>query len=110
MSSFQQLAEWDWVVTFRSLRLHHVAEADWDDLDREWGGPALLSCGRRSEWVMIPGIFSRMGGTRCQRCCTVVGYPQGVGSPKNDEACRHRADARATAATDRRATSDVPDS
>lgn len=60
--------------------------ADWDDWD---GDPvdstALCGVGFRQT---IPGLFSRMGARRCPDCCDRLGYPHGVGSPKNDPECR----------------------
>jgi hypothetical protein len=91
------LAEWDWVVggTGRSKFLHHLAS--FDDPKQagdDWGGPGVASCGYRNDWFCIPGIFTRMGAERCPRCCKAVGFPVGVGSPKNDEALRPLVEAR----------------
>jgi hypothetical protein len=50
--------------------------------------PIRLACGRVAEGLWIPGMFTRMGAERCKGCCRALGYPQGKGSPKNDDACR----------------------
>lgn len=81
------LWEWDWGYTRNGRLLHHAADLK---LEREYGetqGEAVTSCGRRV-FLMIPGIFSRMGMERCGRCCDALGYPRGIGSPKNDDECR----------------------
>lgn len=45
------------------------------------------ACGTGAR-LYIPGPFSRMETPRCPDCCDVLGYPQGDGSPKNDEEIR----------------------
>ena len=81
-------AEYDWVVPASGRGvLHHAqdAEADADD----WVlYDVLTSCGRPMEGAYIPGMLTRMGAKRCSQCCDRLGYPRGIGSPKNDEACR----------------------
>ena len=106
MSDFQGLAEWDWVYSpvNRYRTLHAITEADWDTLDREWGGHAVMACGREGR-VSIPGMFSRMGANRCRACCKAMGFPTGKGSPKNDDACRPLVEARLAAFA---APSDTP--
>lgn len=86
---FIEYAEWDWIATPTGSYLHHLAELD-DPLQagEDWGGPGRLSCGAHSVWVTIPGLFSRMGGRRCPRCCKRLGILEGTGSPKNDDALR----------------------
>ncbi len=87
------LAEWDWVTDYRGRpsreRLHNLASADdpaeWED---NAGGAGVTSCGKRSDWWSIPGLFSRMSVKRCKACCDALGYPHGKGSPKNDAECR----------------------
>lgn len=83
-STDRELAEWDWVVFPNYGRLHHLAESEghWEQYDQ-----GVTSCGRRG-MLAIPGLFTRMGAERCNRCCDKVGYPRGKGSPKNDDACR----------------------
>lgn len=94
------LMEWDWCYTARATRLHHASLTveQYEDLG-EWAhliddGAVRTACGRILMWPSIPGIFSRMGMPRCTRCCTRLGYPQGVGSPKNDSAIRPLVEAR----------------
>ena len=45
----------------------------------------------------IPGLFSRMGATRCRKCCDALGWSRGTGSPKNDNRLRPWAGARLAA-------------
>lgn len=84
------LAEYDWVVTYAGDFLH--APARHIDDDEWWDGDGVenlvTACGRTLKHPSIPGIFTRMGAKRCDRCCDNVGYPRGVGSPKNDDAIR----------------------
>ena len=87
-------AEWDWVYTASpsGRRLHHVAE--WDDpTSDEPQGDGRTTCGVRGR-LSIPGLLSRMGMERCKRCCDALGWPHGIGSPKNDEALRPLVSAR----------------
>lgn len=92
----RELTEWDWIVTdIKGGKLHHLAA--FDDPEQagdDWGGPGSTSCGRHTQWASIPGIFTRMGAARCKRCCKAVGFPEGVGSPKNDKALRPLVEAR----------------
>lgn len=93
--SLVELARYDWVVTasYGSYRdggrLHALAAFD-DDAQAEdqWGGAGTTACGFHSEWLSIPGLFTRMGQKRCRRCCDLTGLPRGEGSPKNDDECR----------------------
>lgn len=81
------LMEWDWVYGFVDdhEELHYLVDHDWDDNDVH--GPGTSACGVDGDWS-IPGMGSRMGSMRCGKCCTVMGFPPGKGSPKNDDACR----------------------
>jgi hypothetical protein len=86
------LAAADWLVTKSWNRLH---DADLNPVDRDdladqgyLDGPVRLACGRRAAWVSIPGVLTRLGAPRCTGCCRATGLPPGVGSPKNDDACR----------------------
>ncbi len=82
----RELAEWDWVVTRSWNRLH--APAEWDDPEGDgYDEEGATACGRRG-WLSIPGLFTRMGAERCKHCCRMTGFPQGVGSPKNDKTLR----------------------
>lgn len=80
------IAVYDWVVTPTGNVLHKLDAFD-DPLaaENEWGGAGRLTCGLWTEWLRLPGLFERMGLPRCKRCCHRVGFPQGVGSPKNDK-------------------------
>jgi hypothetical protein len=83
---WRELAEWDWVVFDTGRKLHAVKTIDHEDDDGCWARGTSV-CGRvQTFWV--PGLLTRMGAQRCQMCCRRTGMPQGVGSPKNDDACR----------------------
>lgn len=87
------IADYDWLRTPHGELLHHAKLTDEQHKECEdWGGvyddPVTLDCGRTATTVLIPGMFSRMSATRCPRCCAATGLPAGVGSPKNDDACR----------------------
>lgn len=83
----RSLAEWDWLITNRGNVLHHPHSGD-PNPDVMGYHDVQFSCGRTSRWAWIPGVFTRMGAKRCDRCCDRLGYPRGKGSPKNDDACR----------------------
>jgi len=87
-----ELFEWDWGMSPAGKVLHSVGL---DNADPElWGAwPGVSVCGVRSEW-MVPGIFSRLGASRCSRCCRALNIAAGIGSPKNDEALRPWVSAR----------------
>ena len=93
---FAVLAEWDWVYTATEggKRLHHLATIkNPDTVDAEWQADGVSTCGLRKRWV-IPGVLSRMGMSRCAHCCARLGWPRGIGSPKNDDALRPLPEAR----------------
>lgn len=92
---FAAIARVDWVVTRSWNRLHVLPHGPWTeeqalDVAHEWmvPGPVLLGCGRIAAMACIPGVGSRMSLPRCKRCCRVTGFPEGDGSPKNDDRCR----------------------
>lgn len=92
------LMEWDWCYGQTSTVLHHVKLLR-DEHAEEWADTSQLvsataTCGRRLYWLSVPGLLSRMGAKRCARCCDRLGYPRGVGSPKNDDDCRPLVEAR----------------
>ena len=79
----------DWTYTDTTTRLHALAEGQ-PDVD-EWRYEGVkFACGRtpKGGLAWVPGIFSRMYMPRCALCCDRTGLPRGVGSPKNDDACR----------------------
>lgn len=88
-----ELMEWDWVygVVDDHEFLHYLTVHDWDEDDVF--GEGTSACGVDGDWS-IPGFGSRLGAMRCAKCCTVMGYPTGKGSPKNDDACRPLIEAR----------------
>lgn len=86
----RDLILWDWLYTDsdRYAALHwprtYTIDADaWHALDVEF------RCGLTATTAFIPGIGSRMACPRCDACCDAAGLPRGVGSPKNDDTCRH---------------------
>jgi hypothetical protein len=91
-AEFISIGRYDWYVSKSWNRLH------WAEIGNEYHAgiamdwavtePIRLACGRMAEGLWIPGMFSRMGAMRCTGCCRALGYPQGKGSPKNDDACR----------------------
>lgn len=81
------LWECDWATTLHGDKLHHATKATLTDYQDYTSGDGETSCGRKL-FLLIPGMFTRMGAERCGRCCDVLGYPRGTGSPKNDEKCK----------------------
>jgi hypothetical protein len=81
------VARLTWTVTPHGKLLHavRVLDGSFDD----GPAPAVTACGRRT-LLVVPGLFTRMGARRCDRCCDAVGLPHGTGSPKNDPVCRQR--------------------
>lgn len=88
MSQLEELARFDWLYApTRWDKLHAPVEGVFDE--DEWNAQHVtFACGWKTETAFIPGMFSRMGSPRCARCCDKLGYPRGVGSPKNDQGCR----------------------
>lgn len=84
---FFEIGEWDWWYTGTpNCTVLHSATVTYDPI-YDVGGDGVTACGRKLR-LWIPGIFSRMGLRRCTRCCDRLGFPQGIGSPKNDKKCR----------------------
>lgn len=74
-----------WLVLPSWNRLHRVAEIAWDDDDDGMRqGVGTTMCGRTG-FLVMPGIFSRMGLPRCAHCCRLTGVPTGDGAPYNDD-------------------------
>lgn len=97
MNEWREIAEWDWVQLGRGEVLHAVQTLDDPEAtEDEWGGDGTTECGKHG-YLAIPGLLSRMGAPRCQRCCSVTGMPSGVQSPKNVNTCRPVAEARIAA-------------
>lgn len=71
--------------------LHFIAAPEaWNVLvePRSLRGRSFTSaCGLRTRFD-LPGLFSRMGTPRCQRCCKSLGIPWGHGSGANDPALK----------------------
>jgi len=82
----REMGEWDWWYGPPKYRVLHAADVTYNEAE-DTAGYGVSACGWRAHFA-IPGIFSRMGLPRCAKCCVKLGYPGGIGSPKNDEACR----------------------
>ena len=94
-TEWEQLAEWDWAISPYGRILHYPLEIDnRETLDHDWYAKGKAACGFVPLYFSIPGMFTRMGAKRCDKCCDALGYPRGVGSPKNDDACRPMVHAR----------------
>lgn len=102
------IASYDWVLAFVSEctgqceaeaddaycdcdgGLLHAAPADVLPQFNDWDGDSIESpaaCGT-GYLLTIPGVGSRLCLPRCAECCRLTGLPEGIGSPKNDDACR----------------------
>lgn len=82
------LARHDWVYFWRPTRLHALKRVtDKERIVSHWYAPGETMCGRKGD-LFIPGFLSRMSMERCKACCRKMGFPEGVGSPKNDKALR----------------------
>lgn len=89
--TLHELARYDWVVAYEmqfSRVIHQLAAFDDPELaEDEWGGQGRTSCGLKT-YLCIPGLFTRMDAPRCKTCCKIAGFPEGIGSPKNDDDLR----------------------
>jgi hypothetical protein len=86
-AEFRDIARMDWLYALpRYNKLH--APLDGYDMPHWHAENVTFACGWKVEAANIPGIFSRMSVPRCAKCCDKLGYPRGIGSPKNDDACR----------------------
>lgn len=87
----------EWVYSRTASVLHRVArrsEICSRGKGRWWKESFLMrprklrmACGREL-FVAAPGIFSRIGLKRCDRCCDAIGISHGHGCPLNDRECR----------------------
>lgn len=78
--------DWVYVETDDFTLLHAPGPFD-NDADNDWYGDGPTMCGLEGP-VTIPGIFSRIRLPRCATCCQIMLFPEGNGSPKNDDLCR----------------------
>lgn len=86
-ATLTEYARVDWVVFGEWQRLHNAVELTPDE--HEWCYRSVkTACGLQPDRAYVPGIFTRMGADRCAHCCDRSGFPRGIGSPKNDDACR----------------------
>ncbi len=92
-SEFLDLIEWTWCQTANGLLLHAVHSFDGDDDLFPIGGTGVTVCGVKAR-LDIPGLLSGLGAPRCRKCCRLLGWPDGDGSPKNDDALRPLAEQR----------------
>lgn len=86
------LNDLDWVMSLSGRVLHRAILTPQDDAELTESGQLRgwfdAACGANLSGVVIPGVLTRLATPRCGRCCDALGYPRGVGSPKNDPACR----------------------
>jgi hypothetical protein len=84
----EDLVRYDWLLGAKGRILH----APHPDFPMPTDDPAIAERWRTAcnHWIhgSIPGMFSRLELPRCGRCCDVMGYPPGTGSPRNDPAIR----------------------
>ena len=59
-----------------------------DDEDETSVRYVHFGCGEVAARAHIPSLMSRLGAPRCPGCCAASGLPEGIGSPRNDHACR----------------------
>lgn len=71
-----------WLVTYSWKALHRVSEIQWDEPNEMISGNGITLCGHRA-WMCMPGFPSRIGLKRCQKCCKILGIPEGDGCPFN---------------------------
>jgi len=77
-----------WLICPSGSVLHHgQLDSPPDDTSATLAAAGRTTCGVRTV-LAVPGIVTRMAAPRCRRCCAATGMPSGVGSPKNDPACR----------------------
>lgn len=79
---YEELYEWDWAFCGKhGQKLHHGILKNMAD---HYGATA---CGYEG-YLAIPGWAERQSIDRCVKCCKLLGFPTGTGSPKNDGICR----------------------
>lgn len=92
---------WRWLYAPPAYRvLHRLIVMKWnsdDDPESDYAGRCCTgeaACGYATKgdgnrilpgMFFIPGMFSRMGLSRCKKCCVKVGVPFGDGTPWNDK-------------------------
>lgn len=67
------------------LRLHSVRLYSY--VTPEGKGESCCDGGNADNW-RLPNVTERLLAKRCETCCSALGYPKGVGSPKNSSLCR----------------------
>lgn len=84
----------EWLVLPSWGKLHKLRDAT--ELREDYvpiGVIGTTECGRAG-WLVMPGIFSRMGLPRCTQCCRKLHLPVGDGAPQNDKQLQARWDKR----------------
>lgn len=85
-----------WLAIPTARVLHHatLTEAQVDDLDTTQyvetdpnAGMIRLTCHKTAYAVAVPGVLERLTQPRCAMCCAALNYPEGAGSPVNDDHC-----------------------
>ncbi len=67
--------------------LHRVAVIEArDEPDSDTWIDGVTCCGQRG-YLIMPGLFSRMGLPRCAHCCRAAGVDRGGGIPGNGGEC-----------------------
>ena len=68
-------------MTADSAMLHRISVIVWED-EELISGMGRAVCGLEGYFSM-PGIFARMGLSRCLQCCDALRIPHGDGAPFN---------------------------
>ncbi|MFI1535510.1 hypothetical protein [Streptomyces anandii] len=93
-----------WLEAGKSRRLHAVDGRHLTNhqirtaIDEGRPIPARAVCGLRRRWWM-PGLFSRLGRSRCVPCCLALALPPGYGTPANETTLKQRLHDRLHATT-----------
>lgn len=93
--TFLETARWSWVMSWRAGEVLHALAVTAHVNSGGVQAMGITACGRKGVWG-LPGIFSRMDLPRCKQCSRALGWPHGVGSPKNDPALRPLVEAAPT--------------
>ena len=93
MSDLRETFAWNWAVTEHGRVLHGVEQlnsvGDHEESPDTWAYGDTF-CGYSGK-LYVPGLLTRMGARRCKKCSRILGWPDGHGSPKNDDSVREMA-------------------